>query len=237
MKDYGTLYQHGTLALLVPGLLKGTMKIGELLKHGDTGIGTGEGLDGELIILDGKPYQVNGKGKVQIVSKDFTLPFSSVSWAKYQHLVDLENVDMSDFSKQMISLSKSANTFFSIKAQGTFTNIKTRAAKKSEHPYKTLSETADKQAVFTKDKVEGTLLGYYAPEIFNGAAVGGFHYHFLSDNHKFGGHVLSFHIEQASVYAQQFDTLEQHLPVEDKDYMKHDFSDDDVAGSIEKSEK
>ena len=47
------LYQHGTLALLVPGLLEGTTTIGELLTHGDTGIGTGEGLDGELIILDG----------------------------------------------------------------------------------------------------------------------------------------------------------------------------------------
>ncbi|MCC2728542.1 acetolactate decarboxylase, partial [Blautia sp. MSK22_86] len=34
------LYQHGTLALLVPGLLEGTTTIGELLKHGDTGIGT-----------------------------------------------------------------------------------------------------------------------------------------------------------------------------------------------------
>ena len=37
------LYQHGTLALLVPGLLEGTTTIGELLTHGDTGIGTGEG--------------------------------------------------------------------------------------------------------------------------------------------------------------------------------------------------
>lgn len=52
------LYQHGTLALLVPGLLEGTTTIGELLKHGDTGIGTGEGLDGELIILDGVAYKV-----------------------------------------------------------------------------------------------------------------------------------------------------------------------------------
>ena len=50
MPNHITLYQHGTLALLVPGLLKGTISMGELLKHGDTGIGTGEGLDGELII-------------------------------------------------------------------------------------------------------------------------------------------------------------------------------------------
>ena len=56
------LFQHGTLALLVPGLLAGTMSIGELLQHGDTGIGTGAGLDGELIILEGNAYQINGQG-------------------------------------------------------------------------------------------------------------------------------------------------------------------------------
>ncbi len=37
------LYQHGTLAQLVPGLLEGTTTIGDILSHGDTGIGTGEG--------------------------------------------------------------------------------------------------------------------------------------------------------------------------------------------------
>jgi len=56
--DTTKLFQHGTLALLVPGLLTGTLTMKELLQHGDTGIGTGEGLDGELIILDGQPYQV-----------------------------------------------------------------------------------------------------------------------------------------------------------------------------------
>lgn len=68
MPNHITLYQHGTLALLVPGLLKGTISMGELLKHGDTGIGTGEGLDGELIILAGKPYHVHATGDITLRS-------------------------------------------------------------------------------------------------------------------------------------------------------------------------
>lgn len=32
MSKYTTLYQHGTLALLVPGLLDGTITMGDLLK-------------------------------------------------------------------------------------------------------------------------------------------------------------------------------------------------------------
>lgn len=77
------LYQHGTLALLVPGLLEGTTTIGELLTHGDTGIGTGEGLDGELIILDGVAYKVGQSGVAERVPDDFTMPFANVHHAAF----------------------------------------------------------------------------------------------------------------------------------------------------------
>lgn len=40
MKDTKKLFQHGTLALLVPGLFDGTLPLSSLLEHGDTGIGT-----------------------------------------------------------------------------------------------------------------------------------------------------------------------------------------------------
>ncbi|WP_237757725.1 acetolactate decarboxylase, partial [Lactiplantibacillus plantarum] len=35
--DTTTIFQHGTLGLLVPGLFDGTITAGELLTHGDTG--------------------------------------------------------------------------------------------------------------------------------------------------------------------------------------------------------
>lgn len=236
MKDYNTLYQHGTLALLVPGLLAGTTTIAELLKHGDTGIGTGEGLDGELIILDGKPYQANSKGQVKVISDDFVLPFGDVNWAKYDHLTDFKNIDDTDFSHRVFVLANSQNTFFSVKAEGVFTNISIRAVAKSNRPYKTLAATAEDQSVFKRNEVKGTLLGYYAPELFAGAAVAGFHYHFISKDKKFGGHVLSFHADNVKVYVQQFSTLQQRLPVDNQEYMKHDFSKDNIIDDINKSE-
>ncbi|GHP13783.1 alpha-acetolactate decarboxylase [Lentilactobacillus fungorum] len=236
MVNYTTLYQHGTLALLVPGLLDGTITMGDLLKHGDTGIGTGEGLDGELIILDGKPYQVDSTGKVIIVDDDFTLPFANAHFARYSPLAELENVDQDDLNQQMQALSRAENTFFSLKITGTFANVKTRAVAKSKRPYATLAETAKNQSIFTRDQVDGTLLSYYSPQLFNGAAVGGFHHHFLSADHQYGGHVLDFRLVKGEVTYQLFDTLEQHLPVNNEAYMTHDFSKDDIAGSIQKSE-
>lgn len=135
MAKHTTLYQHGTLALLVPGLLKGTMTMGELLKHGDTGIGTGEGLDGELIILDGKPYQIDASGKVNVVSNSFTMPFANIHYARYSPLAELENVSQDDLNEQIVSLSKAENTFFSVKITGTFQILKPELSESRNHHF------------------------------------------------------------------------------------------------------
>lgn len=235
MSNTNTLYQHGTLALLVPGLLDGTITMKELLSHGDTGIGTGEGLDGELVILDGTPYQVDSNGSVNIVKDDFTLPFANIHFGSYQPLTSVDGIRQKELEEKILSLT-SANTFFSIELHGQFTNVKTRAVKKSHKPYDTLAKTAESQSIFDRDTVTGTLLSYYSPEIFDGAAVGGFHHHFLSDEHDFGGHLLSFGTANGNVKLQQFDTLEQHLPVKNQSYMDFDFSGEDILGDIHKSE-
>ena len=236
MSDTTTLYQHGTLALLVPGLLDGTLTMQELLAHGDTGIGTGKGLDGELIILDGTPYQIDSQGHVNLVSADFTLPFANSHFADYGALMTVENATRADLQQQIMAETHSANTFFSLKITGTFTQMRTRAVQKSGRPYQSLAKTAEKQSVFSRDTVTGTLLSYYSPQLFDGAAVGGFHSHFLSQDHDFGGHILDFATVDGEVSWQQFDSLEQHLPTQNQAYMTHDFAHDDILGAIHQAE-
>ncbi|AUI72548.1 acetolactate decarboxylase [Companilactobacillus alimentarius] len=235
MSNTNVLYQHGTLALLVPGLLDGTITMKELLTHGDTGIGTGEGLDGELIILDGTPYQVDSTGSVNIVKGDFTLPFANIHYGNYHKLLSVENISQKELEKRILAQT-SINTFFSIKVHGTFKDVKTRAVKKSHKPYDTLAKTAEAQSVFDRQEVSGTVLSYFSPTVFDGAAVAGFHHHFISDKHDFGGHLLSLGTVSGDVEIQQFDTLEQHLPVKNQDYMDFDFSQCDILGDIHKAE-
>ena len=73
------VFQHSTLAALMAGLLGGTMRAGDLLEHGDTGIGTLHGVDGEVIIVDGEVYQADQTGKVNhITDMDAMIPSSTV---------------------------------------------------------------------------------------------------------------------------------------------------------------
>ena len=230
------LYQHGTLALLVPGLLEGTTTIGELLKHGDTGIGTGEGLDGELIILDGVAYKVGQSGVAERVPDDFTMPFANSHRAAFQYQCEREDIGLEELNKKIVEANGRANTFFSVVVRGTFSFIKTRAVIKQQAPYPTLVEVADRQAVFLRHDVKGTMLGYFSPVMFHGAAVAGFHEHFLSDDHTFGGDVLDAGLQRGKIYRQVFDTLVQHLPVDDPGYRNHDFSQDPIAEAISSAE-
>ncbi|MBZ2405822.1 acetolactate decarboxylase [Liquorilactobacillus hordei] len=236
MKNSKILYQHGTLALLVPGLLTGTTTMGDLLAHGDTGIGTGEGLDGELIILDGVPYQIDSYGNANVLKDDFIMPFANSHFADYTEIGTISNATPADFEKVALEGKPNSNTFFSVLVKGTFSYMKTRAVVKSTRPFATLAETAKNQSIFEKENVKGTMLSYYSPALFHGAAVAGFHNHFLADDHLFGGHTLDFKITEGTVSIQQFDTLEQHLPVDDKEFMGHDFSKDDIAKVIAEAE-
>jgi acetolactate decarboxylase len=51
----------------VLGVYDGVQPAGEIEKHGDFGIGTFEALDGEMIAVDGRYYQVTSDGSVHVV--------------------------------------------------------------------------------------------------------------------------------------------------------------------------
>ena len=50
------------------------------LGHGDIGIGTFDGLDGEMVVVDGTAYQVTGDGVVHIPEPTMTTPFAAVTF-------------------------------------------------------------------------------------------------------------------------------------------------------------
>src|SRR5918995_2356061 len=69
------VFQSGTLDALMAGRYDGDVTIGEILAHGDLGIGTVQHLDGELVVLDGEAWLVDGDGRVHRVPHDTRTPF------------------------------------------------------------------------------------------------------------------------------------------------------------------
>ena len=61
--DRDTAYQVSTIDALMQGVFEGVQSVKELKKHGDFGIGTFDGLEGELILLDGVVYHAKADGQ------------------------------------------------------------------------------------------------------------------------------------------------------------------------------
>jgi acetolactate decarboxylase len=62
--EHATLFQVCTSTALVKGVYNGVVTIGQLKQHGDFGLGTFDGLDGEMLALEGHFYQMRGSGEV-----------------------------------------------------------------------------------------------------------------------------------------------------------------------------
>ena len=50
-------------------------------------------------------------------------------------------------------------------------------------------------------------------------SVAGYHLHFISDDHTFGGHVMDFVISEGIVEVGAIDQLDQRFPVQDRQYL------------------
>ena len=90
--DRESIAQVALLQSLAQGYFGGTVTAGQLRTFGDTGIGTFEGLNGEMIVLDGTVYQALGDGRVIVCPDETIIPFSNVTFFDKDIAVKLENV-------------------------------------------------------------------------------------------------------------------------------------------------
>ena len=63
-KPIHTVFQVSTSGALVAGVYDREVSVEAILKHGNFGLGTFANLDGEMVLVDGRAYQVKGSGQV-----------------------------------------------------------------------------------------------------------------------------------------------------------------------------
>lgn len=235
VKTKSYIYQHGTLGGLMQDLMDGTEKIGELLHYGDFGLGTLEGSNGEVIILDGVVYHADETGVINQLAGNELTPYAAVT--TFQTDEDFSLAELSDKAVKDRILEKiSHNLFSAVKISGTFKHMHVRVAPKQEKPYPRFVEIARHQPEFSADEISGTIVGFFTPNLFQGAAAAGFHLHFISDDRHFGGHVLDFELTEGKVELMELAEFRQHFPTENTDYLENEIKLDDISKDIEEAE-
>ena len=224
--DKPVLTQVSTIDALLAGYYDGVMPLNKLAEYGDFGIGTFDKLDGEMIVLDGTIYQFKADGKMYKADLSITSPFATVVNYQTGFTLPVENGrDYSDFQTAVDSLIPNRNLFYALKVTGNFSYMKTRSLPAQHKPYLPLSEVTKTQAVFERNNVNGTLVGFLLPAFASGINVPGFHLHFISSDRSFGGHVLDFKADNIKTEVQQINTFNMMLP-ENSDFGKVDLTKD-----------
>jgi acetolactate decarboxylase len=198
--DRDQITQVSVINALMLGQYDGQMGIPEMLRYGNFGVGTLDHLDGELIVLDGKTYQVGGDGVVRDVDSDRSTPFVVITSFEQDGDFPCPQVgSLSDLDAHLDDALPQKNNFVAIRVDARFTSITLRSVHRQDPPYKPLAEVAKSQSVWTHQDVSGTLVGIRSPVWVGGLNVPGTHWHFLSDDHKIGGHVLDCRVREGLV--------------------------------------
>ena len=217
MDKENKMFQVSTLQALALGYSRSVITVAELLEEGDTGLGTYEDVNGEMIVLDGHCYRAKQDGSVIEVEPDAGVPFSAVAKLRGEREFPLEN--MKDIQSIRTELTRKIeerfglNSMHVIRIDGLFEKVDAR----SEAPYRSHHVTlktvlASNQTAFVFENIRGSLVGVYFPDHMDGINMPGWHLHFLSDDRTKGGHVFDVSIKEGTVRLDKINRVEIYLP-------------------------
>ena len=196
-----------------------------LLNYGDFGLGTFENLDGEMVVLDGAIYQARSDGKVLNITDDVGTPFAVVTDFTADQDRTIESASsFEEITKICDRYRDSDNLFYAFRIDGHFAHIQTRAMKATLDGLP-LAKAAAIQPEFEFTDVVGTLVGIWAPQFSSALNIAGYHFHFLSEDRKKGGHLLECNGKNLRVRVDRLNDFHLSLP-ESEEFLRADLSKD-----------
>ena len=228
------IYQVSTLQALALGYSRSVINAGELLQEGDTGLGTFEDVNGEMIVMDGHCYRADQNGNITVVAPETGVPFAAVAKLYGEQRFPLDN--MPDITSVRTELTRKIeerfglNSMHIVRIDGVFERVDAR----SEAPYRshhiTLKEVLGQtQKAFLFENIRGSLVGVYFPDFMDGINMPGWHLHFLSDDKSKGGHVFDVCIREGTAKVDKISNIFINLPKEaafDTYSLKQDLQDE-----------
>lgn len=197
--DRDSYYQVSTYGRLSEGGYQGMISIDRLLEHGDFGIGTVEGIDGEMMVLDGVAYRA-GTDLVPVeVPSGTMIPFAMLTYFDEMGSQLLAGELNYTTFKDLLDDTLQGKIAYAIMIEAGFDSITIRSVPGQQEPYPPLADVVANQTVLRLENVRGTMIGYYISDGLGEINVPGFHMHFLSQDLSWGGHVLDVEFSDVAV--------------------------------------
>jgi acetolactate decarboxylase len=218
-----TVFQVSTSGALVAGVYDREVSVQTVLEHGDFGLGTFANLDGEMVVVDGHAFQVQGSGRVSEASRGAGAPFAVVTWFKPDTKSSIASVaSFKDLEARCDGFRRSGNIFYAFRLDGRFKRARTRAVN-PPRPGTRLVDAAKAQSEFISTNIDGTLVGLWSPGFASAFSVSGYHFHFLSADRQHGGHLLDLEADALQLDVEALTNFHLALP-ESEAFLKADLS-------------
>ncbi len=207
------LFQTSTIDALLAGHFDGDVTIGELLQHGDLGLGTLDGCDGELLVIDGRAWQARLDGSLHPVGAEALTPFAVVVPFAPQRSVELDGpLDFDALGRCLDAAQPPQAQGAAVRIEGRFSSVRVRSIPRQRRPYPPLAEVIGQQRVSELSDVEGTVVGFRFPGPLGGVEIAGWHLHFATGDRSRGGHLLACELEHGSAELDHATRLHVELP-------------------------
>jgi acetolactate decarboxylase len=208
-----TLYTYSTIDALLAGTYDGDLTIRELATRGDFGIGTYNRLDGEMAALDGVFYHARADGSVVIAGPQEKTPLAYVTWFHPTRTIKSEAVlPLPELEKWLDERLQNFNLFYAIRIDGVFRDVSVRAIAPQDKPYKAMAEVVKTQSIHDYPTTRGILIGIRSPAFSKGISVPGYHWHYLTEDRRHGGHVLKLTLAEGSAQVATIWKVDLQLP-------------------------
>jgi acetolactate decarboxylase len=217
-----TLFQVSISGALVAGVYDREISVKSILQHGDFGLGTFANLDGEMVVLDGRAYQVQGTGRVSEAGPEAGAPFAVVHFSPQTEIETQPIASFKDLEDCCDRYRNSGNIFYAARLDGRFSRIRTRAVNPPD-PGTRLIDAAKAQTEFNLTDIEGTLVGLWSPGFSSAFSIAGYHFHFLSKDRQHGGHLLDVEAGPLRLKVEALTDFHLALP-ESEAFLKADLS-------------
>lgn len=232
-----SVFQTSLVAALLDGVYDGDVRIGDLLGRGDLGIGTFNGLDGEMIVLDSVCYRLRADGTATPVGPDELTPFAIVTDFVPGIVAEVPaEATPADLADLVSSLTGTENYLYAARITGSFAEISMRNVVRQERPYRPLAEVTRGEPVVHMAPVDGVMVGFQTPAYERGIGVPGGHLHFIDASRSRGGHVLDFVVLAATVELCLGTDLHLALPLT-AEFRTADLVPPDIDAQVEATER
>ncbi|MFZ0088211.1 MAG: acetolactate decarboxylase [Solirubrobacteraceae bacterium] len=207
------LFQASTVHALLGGAFDGDVTLAELLRHGDLGLGTLNGLDGELIVIDGDAFKAEVDCTLTRPDRLVKTPYAVVVGFTSGRTERVRGpAARAALERGLWDGARLPGGPEAMRIDGHFETVRVRSVPKQARPYPTLAAAIATQHVVDLHDIAGSMVGFCFPDGLAGIEILGSHLHFVCDRRLRGGHVLDYVVTEATVALDDATRLHVELP-------------------------